>query len=105
MINKIFEIIKVILMCGIIVFIIFFCAYSDTHYTREGFISHGESKDLYIFTDFNGHMWEFTDENIIIPYNTIVKATARMFTNNTTENIKDDIILEMKIDSLSKNKK
>ena len=105
MIKKGFEVVKIIFIISLIVSIILFCAYSDTHYSRTGFIKSTNISNLYTFTDSNGHVWEFTDNNIIIPSNTAIKASVKMFTNNTTEYITDDIILEMKIDSLSKNKK
>lgn len=101
MIKKVLEIIKIIFMVGLVIGVILFCAYSDTHYSRTGFIKHSEIPNLYVFTDSNGNAWEFIDENIIIPYNTAIQATARMFTNNTTDNITDDIILEIKMDSIS----
>ena len=105
MIKKILEVVRVIFMISLMVGIILFCAYSDTHYSRTGFIKHAGLPNLYIFTDSNGNIWEFVDEDIIIPYNSVIQATAKMFTNNTTDDITDDIILEMKIDSLSKNRK
>ena len=102
MINKV---LKGILVISLIVSGLFFCAYLDTHYDRAGFIKCTNTPNLYTFTDSNGHVWEFTDSNIMIPSNTAIKGTAKMFTNNTTEYIYDDIILEIKIDSISKNKK
>ena len=105
MIKKCFEVIKIIFVVGLVIGVILFCAYSDTHYSRTGFIKHSELPNLYTFTDSNGNVWEFVDEDIIIPYNTAVQATAKMFTNNTTDNITDDMILEIKIDSISENKK
>lgn len=101
MIKKVLEIIKIIFMVGLVIGVILFCAYSDTHYSRTGFIKHSELPNLYTFIDSNGNVWEFVDEDIIIPYNTVVQATAKMFTNNTTDDITDDMILEIKIDSIS----
>ena len=105
MVNKFFEVVKVVLIVVVIFGILFYCAYSDTHYTRDGFIKCTNTPHLYTFTDTNGHVWEFTDDEIMIPCNVSVNGTAEMFTNNTTDFIQDDMILEIKIDSLSKNKK
>lgn len=105
MVNKFGEVVKVVLIVAVILGILFYCAYSDTHYTRDGFIKCTNTPHLYTFTDTSGHVWEFTDDKIMIPCNVSVNGTAEMFTNNTTDFIQDDMILEIKIDSLSKNKK
>ena len=64
MIKKILEVVRVIFMISLMVGIILFCAYSDTHYSRTGFIKHAGLPNLYIFTDSNGNIWEFVDEDI-----------------------------------------
>ena len=103
MFNKIFSVLKVILITGCIIGIVLFCAYSDTHYSRMGYIKSTNTPYLYTFNDINGNIWEFTDYDIIIPSNTAIKSEARMFTNNTTDYIEDDIILKIKILSLFEN--
>ena len=105
MIKKGLEVLKVVVIVAILVAIVLFCAYNETHYYRVGFIKHTDTPYLYTFTDSTGNMWEFVDYNLIIPYNTIVKASVQMYTNNTLSNITDDEILDIEILSISKNKK
>lgn len=99
--KKVFTIFKSIVIVSLILFTILFCVYSDTHYSRTGWIQTTETDNLFEFVDTKGHIWEFTDEELLIPNGTPIETTVKMFTNNTTDYIEDDIIIGYKI----KNKK
>lgn len=95
--NKVFIILKSILLGTVIFLVILFCAYSDTHYSRTGWIQTTGIKNEFEFIDITGHVWVFTDEELLIPTGTPIEATVKMFTNNTTDYIEDDIILDYEI--------
>lgn len=95
--NKVFIILKSILLATVIFLIILFCAYSDTHYSRTGWIQTTGIKNKFEFVDITGHVWVFIDEELLIPTGTPIEATVKMFTNNTTDYIEDDIILDYEI--------
>ena len=101
-VKKFFGIVKLILITCLCFGVVLFCAYSDTHYVRTGYIKH-KYKNLYTFTDSKGHIWEFIDDSLLIPTDRPIEAEVKMFTNNTTDYIKDDIILDYKILSISEN--
>ena len=86
-------IIKTIFAISIIVGIMFFLAYSETHYKRTGFIKYN-GDNVYTFKDETGHMWNFYS-NTIIPVNAHIQAD--FFTNNTIDNIYDDMLTGYKI--------
>jgi len=100
MINKV---IKYVFGIGLGISILFFCAYNDTHYTRIGYIKHTHQPNLYIFVDETKNEWEFTDSDLLIPYNTVVNVAVKMFTNNTTDYIYDDMIVDMEFMSANEN--
>ena len=70
-------------------------AYSETHYTRTGFVKKKcMTTDEYYFYDSKGNVWLFeTDEEL----NSDMKVEVKMFNNNTMDNIKDDIIIEYQV--------
>lgn len=103
MINNIIKAFRFIIGFGICVAILFICAYSDTHYTRTGFIKHTAKPNLYIFTDTSGNDWEIINTDTFIPNNKSVYASVKMFTNNTTDYINDDIITNIEIISSNEN--
>lgn len=86
-------IIKTIFTITIIVGIMFFLAYSETHYNRTGFVKYN-GNSVYTFKDETGHMWDFYSDTII-PANAHIQAD--FFTNNTLDNIYDDMITDYKI--------
>lgn len=103
MINKVIKGIKYCIGIGLCISVLFICAYSDTHYTRTGFIKHTANPNLYIFTDTSGNDWEIINDAKFIPYNESAYASVKMFTNNTTDYIKDDIIVDIEILSTTEN--
>ena len=92
--ERFFIITKSVMFCVLFLFIILLCAYSDTHYKRTGWIQTTSNNGVFEFVDSTGNIWEFADSELIIPFGKPIEATARMFTNNTTDFIKDDIILD-----------
>ena len=59
--------------------------------------SNNRYQNEFEFVDTTGHVWVFTDEELLIPTGTPIEATIKMFTNNTTDYIEDDIILDYEI--------
>ena len=86
-------IIKTIFSIILIISIILVLAYSETHYNRTGFVKYN-GNNVYTFKDETGHMWDFYSDTII-PINAHIQA--KFFTNNTIDNIYDDIITNYKI--------
>lgn len=77
----------------LVIGLIFFLAYNETHYTRTGYVKK-VNNNVYSFTDGTGNDWEFYSDTII-PINAVV--SARFFTNNTIDNIKDDMLIDYDI--------
>lgn len=86
-------VLKTIFAIGLVVGIMFLLAYSETHYNRIGLVKY-KGGGLYTFKDETGSVWEFY-ANEIIPVNAHIQAD--FFTNNTLDNIHDDIIVDYKI--------
>ena len=86
-------IIKSIFAITVIIGILFLLAYSETHYNRTGFVKHN-GNNIYTFKDETGHMWDFYSDTII-PANAHIQAD--FFTNNTIDNIYDDMVIGYKI--------
>ena len=105
MYKKNINIVKIIFGIALFVLAMGYYGYTETHYNRMGFIKHTDTPNLYTFTDSTGNVWEFVDDEIIIPYNTVIKASVNMHTNGTIDDITDDEILKIEILSISKNKK
>lgn len=93
-VEKFFIVLKSILLGTVIFLLILFCAYTDTHYKRTGWIQTTGIKNEFEFVDTRGNVWRFSDYDLIIPSGTPIEATVKMHTNNTTDYIKDDIILD-----------
>lgn len=94
--EKIFMILKCT-FCGLFIFLlVVFCAYSETHYSRTGWIQPTGVKNEFEFIDITGNIWAFTDDNLIIPNGKTIEAVVKMHTNNTINRIEDDIILNYK---------
>ena len=87
--------IKVAFVIIMMLSIMLLIAYSETHYTRTGFVKKKcMTTDEYYFYDSKGNVWLFeTDEEL----NSDMKVEDKMFNNNTMDNIKDDIIIEYQV--------
>ena len=87
--------IKVAFVIIMMLSIMLLIAYSETHYTRTGFVKKKcMTTDEYYFYDSKGNVWLFeTDEEL----NSDMKVEVKMFNNNTMDNIKDDIIIEYQV--------
>ena len=92
---KIIQGVKTILCILMILSIMLLVAYSETHYTRTGFVKKKAlTTDEYYFFDSTGNVWTFETEEKL---NSDMVIEVQMFNNNTMDNIKDDIIIEYKI--------
>lgn len=87
------NVLKGIFVVGLIVGLMFFLAYSETHYTRTGYIRKIED-NVYSFSDGTGNEWEFYSQTII-PVNAVV--SAKFFNNNTIDDIYDDMLIDYEI--------
>lgn len=92
--KKVFGIIKIILFTVLFIFIVLLCGYLDTHYERTGWIQTTKINNEFDFIDSTGHVWRFYDTDLLIPMGKPIEVTVKMHTNHTTNNIKDDIILD-----------
>ena len=92
---KIIQGVKTVLCILMILSIMLLVAYSETHYTRTGFVKKKAlTTDEYYFFDSTGNVWTFETEEKL---NSDMVIEVQMFNNNTMDNIKDDIIIEYKI--------
>lgn len=91
--EKVVIVLKGVVLGSLFLFVILFCAYSDTHYKRTGWIRTTGTEHVFEFTDSTGNVWEFEDEQLLIPSDRPIEVRVKMFTNNTTDYIKDDIII------------
>ena len=91
----IFKIIKTIFVIGIMFFLLIILAYSETHYTRTGFVKRkAVTLNTYYFYDSTGNIWEFdTDENL----NPDMNIEVKIYNNCTIDDIKDDMIIDYKV--------
>lgn len=90
--KKTIIILKSVFIIVLVVGLLYFVAYNETHYSKTGTIS--QQNGISTFTDHHGNQYDFyTDE--IIPVNANVKV--RFYTNNTLDNIKDDEVIDYDI--------
>lgn len=87
------NILKAVLMCGIVLGLLYFVSYNEHHYTRTGFCK-THNNGVYYFYDSKGNVWEFYSDEYISPEDTI---EVKMFSNYTIDNIKDDVIIDYQI--------
>ncbi len=93
--KKVIKGIKVGLVCVMMLSIMLLLAYSETHYTRTGFIKKKcMTTNEYYFYDSKGNIWLFETEEEL---NSDMMVEVKMFNNNTMDNIKDDIIVDYQI--------
>lgn len=93
--KKIIKGIKVGLVCAMILSIMLLVAYSETHYTRTGFVKKKcMTTDEYYFYDSKGNVWLFETEEEL---DSNMVVDVKMFNNNTMDNIKDDIIIDYQV--------
>ena len=86
---------KALLVIIVIIGLLYFVGYSQTHYTRTGFVKKkAVTVDEYYFYDSRGNVWLFeTDENL----NSDMTIEVKMFNNNTMDYIEDDIIIDYEV--------
>lgn len=83
---------KTIFITVLVVGIIYFVAYNETHYSKTGTVT--QQNDISTFTDHHGNRYDFYSDEII-PANANVQV--KFYTNNTIDNIKDDEVIDYKI--------
>ncbi len=87
--------VKIVLVFVMMLSIMLLLAYSETHYTRTGFVKKKcMTTDEYSFYDSTGNVWTFETEEEL---NSNMVVEVKMFNNNTMDNIKDDIIIDYKV--------
>lgn len=87
--------IKIGLVSVMMLSIMLLLAYSETHYTRTGFVKKKcMTTDEYYFYDSTGNVWLFETEEEL---DSDMKVEVKMFNNNTMDNIKDDMIIEYQV--------
>lgn len=87
--------IKIGLVFVMMLSIMLLLAYSETHYTRTGFVKKKcMTTDEYYFYDSTGNVWLFETEEEL---DSDMKVEVKMFNNNTMDNIKDDMIIEYQV--------
>ena len=93
--NNAVKIFRVVLGLTVIISVLWLLAYTETHYTRTGFVKKKAiTLNDYYFYDSKGNVWMFeTDEEL----NSEMIIEVKMFNNNTMDNIKDDIIVDYQI--------
>lgn len=87
--------IKIGLVSVMMLSIMLLLVYSETHYTRTGFVKKKcMTTDEYYFYDSTGNVWLFETEEEL---DSDMKVEVKMFNNNTMDNIKDDMIIEYQV--------
>lgn len=90
--EKIIIVLKSIFITILVVGLIYFVAYNETHYSKTGTVI--QKNGISTFKDHHGNEYDFyTDE--IIPANANVQV--RFYTNNTLDNIRDDELIDYEI--------
>ena len=87
--------VKVVLGVVICISILLILVYSETHYTRTGFVKRKAlTPNDYYFYDSTGNVWVFsTDEKL----NSDMNIEVKMYNNCTINNIKYDMIIDYQI--------
>lgn len=85
-------IIKTIFATVIVIGLLFFVAYNETHYSKTGTVT--QQNGISTFKDHRGNEYDFYSDEII-PANANVQV--QFYTNNTIENIKDDEVIDYKV--------
>lgn len=86
---------RIVFALVVILSVMLLLAYSETHYTRTGFVKKKSfTTNDYYFYDNKGNIWEFqTDEEL----NSDMMIDVKMFNNNTMDDITDDIIINYQV--------
>lgn len=90
--ERVIMISKTIFVTVLVVGLIYFVAYNETHYSKTGTVI--QQNGVSIFTDHHGNKYGFYSDEVI-PANANVQV--RFYTNNTLNNIKDDEIIDYDI--------
>jgi hypothetical protein len=90
--ERIIIILKTVFITIMVVGLMYFVAYNETHYSKTGTVV--QHKGISTFKDHHGNEYNFyTDE--VIPVNANVQV--HFFTNNTLDDIKDDELIRYEI--------
>jgi hypothetical protein len=85
-------ILKSVFITMLVVGLLFFVAYNETHYSKTGTVTQYDG--ISTFKDHHGNQYDFYADEII-PINANVQV--KFYTNNTLDNIKDDELIDYKI--------
>lgn len=85
-------ILKSVFVTMLIIGLLFFVAYNETHYSKTGTVT--QCDGISTFKDHHGNQYDFYADEII-PINANVQV--KFYTNNTLDNIKDDELIDYKI--------
>lgn len=83
---------KSIFITVLLVGLMYFVAYNETHYSKTGTVT--QQNGISTFKDHHGNEYDFYADEII-PANANVQV--RFYTNNTLDNIKDDELIDYEI--------
>lgn len=86
--EKIIIVLKSIFVTILVVGLIYFVAYNETHYSKTGTVT--QKNGISTFKDHHGNEYDFYADEII-PINANVQV--QFYTNNTIDNIKDDEVI------------
>jgi hypothetical protein len=90
--EKTIIIFKSVLIMVLLVGLMYFVAYNETHYSKTGTVT--QHNGISTFKDHHGNEYDFYADEII-PVNANVQV--RFYTNNTIDNIKDDELIDYDI--------
>ena len=87
--------VKTVFIISIVVSVLYFLAYNETHYTRTGFVKKKPvTVNEYYFYDSKGNEWIFTTDEEL---NSNMTIEVKMFNNCTTDYIYDDMIIDYQV--------
>ena len=86
--ERIIIVLKSIFVTILVVGLIYFVAYNETHYSKTGTVT--QKNGISTFKDHHGNEYDFYADEII-PANANVQV--QFYTNNTLNNIKDDEVI------------
>ena len=90
--ERIIIILKTVFISVLVVGLLYFIAYEETHYVKTGTVV--QHNGISTFTDHRGNQYDFYADEII-PINANVQV--KFYTNNTIDNIKDDELIDYEI--------
>ena len=90
--ERVIIILKSVFVTMLIIGLLFFVAYNETHYSKTGTVIQRDGVST--FKDHYGNQYDFYTDDII-PINANVQV--KFYTNNTLDNIRDDELIDYKV--------